>query len=120
MEVIEIIAPPSLHKTPNEDCPFCPPPDKPGFKTYPGSANNSGVLAEVMETPSALVPKQGGARPQAGRLDEDGYAQEQAEPDPRECDDKKRYTFQAHHLISGKQALQGEPMEDWILASGRN
>jgi len=119
-ELGEIIAVEVGHDEPDEDCPFCPPPDVPGFTTYPGSANNSRKLETIMEDPGALLQQQSGARPQTNRKDANGWDQEQVEPDAREKDSTKTYTFQAHHLISGKQALQGESMEDWIKASSRN
>lgn len=119
-DIGEMIAPPLGHTDPNKDCPFCPPPEPPKYTTHPGSANNSSVLADVMETPSKLVSLQGGARPQTGKENKDGYAQEQTKPAARNEDKSKWYTHQAHHLISGNQALKGSDMEDWILASKYN
>lgn len=118
-ELGEIIAPPVGHKNPNEKCPFCPPKARKGYKTYPGSANNSSKLEKIMENPGDLVSEQAGARPQTSAED-DGWVIEQPKPRARRKDDKKLYTFQAHHLISGKQAMEGEPIEDWIKASGKN
>jgi len=115
-----LISPPVLHTEPNDECPFCPPPESKTYKTYPGKANNSKKLAEIMEKPSELTSKQSNARPQTGKSDQDGYTQEQQPLDPRLKDDSVSYTFQAHHLISGNQALKGSPMEDWILASSVN
>lgn len=119
MDIGEAISPPSLHKEPNEDCPFCPPPETKTYKTYPGSANDSSVLADVMEDPGLLTTKQSGARPQNGSKDAKGNEQEQQKPDARKQDKSKFYTFQAHHLISGKQALQGSEMEDWIVGGAK-
>jgi hypothetical protein len=115
MELGELIAPPAVHTEPNEDCPFCPPPEFKKYTTYPGKANDSKILAAVMEKPASLTDKQSNARPQTGRVDEKGYTQEQPKPAAREQNTTKFYTFQAHHLISGKQALQGSPMEHWIV-----
>jgi hypothetical protein len=72
-----------------------------------------------MEDPGCLTSKQSGARPQTGRVDEKGYTQEQSRPDARKQDRTKFYTFQAHHLISGKQALQGSAMEKWIVGGDK-
>jgi hypothetical protein len=119
-ELGELIAVPVGHDDPDEDCPFCPPPDVKGYTTFPGSANNSGKLEDIMEDPGCLLEKQSGARPQTSRKDKDGWQQEQRKPRARKKDNSKKYTFQAHHLISGKQALEGQSMEDWILASDRN
>jgi hypothetical protein len=70
-----------------------------------------------METPSALVSQQGGARPKEG-----GDAQQQsspAQPKPNPIFDDPAegpYSCEAHHLISGKQALEGHAFERWIVA----
>lgn len=119
MEIGELVSPPAVHKDPNKDCPFCPPPDFKDYTTYPGKDNDSGKLADIMEKPGDLTSKQSGARPQTGRVDSDGNTQEQSKPDARKQDLTKTYTFQAHHLISGKQALQGSEMEDWIVAGSK-
>jgi len=119
-EIGEIIAPPVPHTKPNDKCPFCPPKARKGYTTYPGSANNSGKLEDIMEKPDSLLEKQSGARPQTGATDADGWDIEQEKPGPRKKDPNRHYTFQAHHLISGKQAMDGEPIEDWIKASGKN
>lgn len=115
----ELIALAVGHKNPNEKCPFCPPKARKGYTTYPGSANDSGSLEKIMENPGDLLEKQSGARPQTS-AEEDGWVIEQPKPRARVKNEKKTYTFQAHHLISGKQAMEGEPIEDWIKASGKN
>jgi hypothetical protein len=115
-----MISPPVAHTEPSIDCPFCPPPDIPNYKSYPGRENDSKKLASIMQNPEKLTSAQSSARPQTGRKDSDGYTQEQEKPDPREEDRTKPYTFQAHHLISGNQALKGSSMEDWILSSAYN
>lgn len=73
-----------------------------------------------MEDPGKLTSQQSGARPQTSAVDSDGYTQEQEKPESRKEDKTKFYTHQAHHLISGNQALKGSPMEKWILASEKN
>ena len=119
-DIGEMISLPVEHKEPSKDCPFCPPPEPLTYTTYPGAKNNSKKLAEIMENPEKLTSSQPGARPQTGKSDSDGYTQEQEKPRSRKQNTTKPYTFQAHHLISGNQALKGSPMEDWILASDRN
>lgn len=119
-ELGEIIAVEVGHDEPDPDCPFCPPPKNKPYTTYPGSANNSGKLEKIMTDPSKLTSEQSDARDQTAAVDDKGYDQEQPRPAKRLKDDTKWYTFQAHHLISGKQALEGHVFEDWILASGRN
>src|SRR5690242_16285230 len=119
-ELKEIIAVEVPHAAPSKKCPFCPPPEDKDYTTYPGAANDSTKLETIMEKPACLVDEQSGARDQTGRVDANGFDQEQPRPRARKKNNRKKYTFQAHHLISGNQALKGSPMEDWILASKRN
>lgn len=119
MEAKELIAKEIPHKTPNDKCPFCPPPSKGNYKTYPGSQNDSDNLGNIMIDPGRLTSLQAGARPQSSRVDANGYVQEQARPKKRLKKKNKNYTFQAHHLISGHQAMKGEPFEQWIVGGKR-
>ena len=119
-DIGELISAPVAHTAPNEKCPFCPPPEPVKYTTYPGAKNDSNALAAIMKSPDLLTSRQAGARPQTGRSDKNGFVQEQRKPDPRKADKNKFYTHQAHHLISGKHALTGSPMEKWILASEKN
>lgn len=119
MEIGEALSPAVAHTEPNDKCPFCPPPEPTKYKTYPGKENKSKILAAVMKSPNKLTSKQTNARPQTGKCDDDGYTQEQGPPDPRTVK-STWYTHQAHHLISGNQALKGSRIEDWILASDVN
>jgi hypothetical protein len=73
-----------------------------------------------MANPDLLLERQKGARPQTGAIDSNGFLIEQRKPTPRKKDNTKPYVFQAHHLISGNQAMKGEPIEDWIKASSKN
>ncbi|RYY75448.1 MAG: hypothetical protein EOO52_08595 [Gammaproteobacteria bacterium] len=120
MDLGEIIAPPVAHTKPNEKCPFCPPPAPVEYTTHAGEKNDSKKLASIMKSPSQLVPLQSGARPQTAKVGPNGYVQEQQKLEPRLEDETKFYTHQAHHLISGNQALKKSPMEKWILASEAN
>lgn len=116
-EINEIIAEPSSnHTSPNDKCPFCPPPEDEGnYTTYPGKANDSKVLASLMLDPKQLGDTlQPGARPQKASF-KNGHQQQQKNPKPRTPPKGKDYTFQAHHLISGNQGMKGEPFEDWIV-----
>lgn len=105
------------HKTPNAKCPFCPPKARKSYTSFPGDDNNSTKLATIMESPGALLSEQSGARPQT-RAKEETWVIEQSKPRARK-QKKKWYTFQAHHLISGKQAMKGNPIEKWIVKSGK-
>lgn len=119
-ELKELVAPGAAHTAPNDKCPFCPPQDGTTYTTYPGASNNSKKLAVIMTRPKSLLSEQSGARPQNAREDASGHQQEQDPPDQRKRDKRRWYTFQAHHLISGNQAMKGESIEDWIKASKRN
>ncbi len=104
------------HKSKSADCPFCPeePPEK--WTTHPGSANKSSALAAVMAKPSALPDRQSGARPKNGEPNR----QREDRPEPKPVHPAKAIdpcSFEAHHLISGKQALKGNAIEAWIDAS---
>lgn len=108
-ELNELIAPPAVHKTENPNCPFCPEdPPKPVYKTYPGEKNNSTALGVIMIDVRKLTTRQKGARPKKG-LDH-----QQSASVGRKRPRGKSYSFQAHHLISGKQAMEGESIERWI------
>jgi len=120
-ELNEMIAVAFVHELPSEKCPFCPPKARAGYTTYAGDDNNSKKLEQIMEQPAKLTSLQGGARPQTGKCDDNGWPLEQfGPPTARKKDQSKSYTFQAHHLISGKQAMEGEDIEKWITASDWN
>jgi hypothetical protein len=107
------------HTKPHPKCPFCPPKARKEYTTYPGAANHSGHLGDIMLDVDQLVPLQTGARPQQ-RAKEEGWAIEQSKATARKYNTKKTYTFQAHHLISGNQAMKGQKIEKWITASSKN
>ncbi len=106
---------PSLGHDPgsNEDCPFCPVEKGKNYKTRPGAANNSDTLEEIMTNPKVLPQKQGNAWPHTGMKHPSREEIEGKFSHP----DYGPYEFQAHHLISGKQALEGHKVEQWILKS---
>ncbi len=126
MEIGEIIAAPELHGASNEKCPFCPKePEKPTYTTHPGSANNPKLLGQIMESPSLLTSKQENARPKEGDKDQQSCSEARRKPTPiyEEAMDLMNprrhhgpYSCEAHHLISGKQALAGRDFEQWIVA----
>jgi|JI9StandDraft_2_1071091.scaffolds.fasta_scaffold90653_2 hypothetical protein len=103
---------PGVHDAKTSACPFCPEEPAANWTTFAGARNNSRVLAEVLRDPSSLTNKQAGARP---KRDE---AHQQPKDKPSPYPESPTYTFEAHHLISGKQALKAVPaMEDWITGS---
>lgn len=110
-EIGEIISPPGAgrHAKNNASCPFCPEEPADPWTTFAGARNNSQVLAALLKSPGALSEKQSGARPK------DGAKHRQAEDDASPPPPSKTWSFEAHHLISGKQALKKVPaMEAWI------
>jgi hypothetical protein len=116
-EINELVAPPEPHSPgSDEDCPFCPEPEPEKFTTHPGSANDSSVLENVMADPGCLAGKQGGARPKDGSDQRQRASQAKPKPDPIFRNNKwGAYSAEAHHLISGNQALKGHDIEKWIV-----
>jgi len=116
-EINELVAPPDLHRPgKNEACPFCPVPEPETFTTHPGAKNNSSVLEAVMADPGCLVGKQGGARPKDGNEHRQRQSRAKPKPDPIFSNSQYgAYSAEAHHLISGNQALKGHEMEQWIV-----
>jgi A nuclease family of the HNH/ENDO VII superfamily with conserved AHH len=114
----EPIAGPASHSPGLKECPFCPEEEPRSYTTYSGSANKSGVLEDVMVKPSLLISKQGGARPKNGEKDQQSPSAEQPKPSPiYTSPDHGPCSVEAHHLISGKQALKNSPIEQWLLVS---
>lgn len=117
-EINEIIAVAVPHGGSSNECPFCPiePPSE--FTTYPGEENNSGKLGSIMQEPATLTSEQDGTRPKQGGLHQQSTSDAQTKPNPIFSDlEEGAYSTEAHHLISGKQALMGHAFERWILAS---
>lgn len=113
MESLENIA---KHKESNEDCPFCPGKEEEDFKTYPGASNNSKKLAKIMDAPSRLTQQQGGCRPKDGTDNRQSPAERKPKPTPIFNDAiYGDYSCEAHHAISGKQAMKNHKIEKWIL-----
>jgi hypothetical protein len=117
-EINEIIAVADQH-TSSLQCPFCPEEPEPDFTTHPGSANHSGTLEKIMGDPSQLVPEQGAARPKEGQPHQQSPSTAQLKPTPiYTSPEDGPFSCEAHHLISGKQALEGHAFERWIVAGG--
>jgi len=123
MEIGEPLSPPDVH-TP-EKCPFCPPAKDEDFTTHPGSAALGTTLAEIMVSPGQLVGKQGGARPKDGNPERQAIPSTKPKPNPPLMHPNYgAYSYEAHHLIPGKQDLlksegseqvmHGHAIEKWI------
>ncbi|ARU26088.1 AHH domain-containing protein [Cellvibrio sp. PSBB006] len=111
MQVGESIAIPVPHQVGmNDDCPFCPIEKGKQYKTYKGSDNKSETLEKIMEKPANLNQHQANAWPHDGKVHSSREDIESRYKHPT----YGFYEFQAHHLISGKQALQGHKVEQWI------
>lgn len=117
-EIAEAIAVPVGHSAPNPDCPFCPNEEPEGFTTYPGEKNNSDKLGKIMESPTELTSEQEGCRPKDGNPMRQATSTQQKKPNPiYSCvidGIMHVYSCEAHHAISGKQAMDGEAVEQWI------
>jgi hypothetical protein len=119
MEINELISPPEEHSVgSNDDCPFCPIEKGKKYRTFKGVDNNSKILEEIMTNPACLTGKQEGAWPHAGKEPPSGKKPPSRKDKESEHCHKEYgyYEFQAHHLISGKQALKGHEFEQWIAA----
>lgn len=123
MDMGEIISMPSPHVP--EKCPFCPMPKDEDFVSHPGAKALGTTLAEIMNNPAQLVPKQPGARPKDGGAERQAKPSAKPKPDPPlEHPTFGPYSYEAHHLIPGKQVLlkdesdetvmDGHPIEKWI------
>lgn len=119
-EINEIIALSAPHSDENPDCPFCPEEPEPKFTTFPGEKNDSGILGDIMDKPELLEDKQPGARPKKGEANQQSPTSlDQKRPNPIYNDQHNGYgpySCEAHHLISGKQALgaSGHNFQQWI------
>lgn len=114
-ELGEIIALAVPHSEEEPECPFCPEEPPTEFTTYPGAKNNSDTLAKNMETPGGF-PHGGesGVRPKDAPMDPTALVK----PDITHSDEGA-YSSEAHHLVSGKQALgksDKHKFERWICA----
>ncbi|MGK3989110.1 AHH domain-containing protein [Sorangium sp. So ce136] len=115
-ELGEIISPPGSHSDEDPECPFCPGETPTIYTSYGGKENNSGVLGAVMEEPSCLTARQSGARPKQGEKDQQDESDPQPYPvKPFTIREHDAYSYEAHHLISGKQGLEGSAMELWLI-----
>jgi hypothetical protein len=118
-EAIAIAVP---HSDENPDCPFCPMEEPKEYTTYDGNANKSVILEDNMNKPDSF-PNGGesGARPKDSPSQNDKDTLKKPEPIGVHPDQAiGAYSCQAHHLISGKQALahnSDHDFEKWIKAS---
>ncbi|MCW8876488.1 MAG: AHH domain-containing protein [Kangiellaceae bacterium] len=110
----------------SEDCPFCPGKEtEHKWKTFKGEDNSGSKLRKAMNDPSLYsYAQQNGARPK------DGVYPHQSKDEPAEPQMPKGstsiynhtshgdYKNEAHHCISGKEIMQGEPIEKEITKNG--
>jgi hypothetical protein len=119
-ELNELIEIGVLHATESDKCPFCPLEPPPDFTSHPGEDNDSTILGDIMVDPSVLVSRQSGARPKTGQANQQAQSSPQPKPQPIFTTVKEGgFSCEAHHLISGKQALAAgdHGFEQWIVAS---
>ncbi|MBP1762757.1 MAG: hypothetical protein H6Q64_2299 [Firmicutes bacterium] len=127
LEINEIIAMASSHVS--DKCPFCPVPKNEDFVSHPGAEALGTTLAEIMIDPAQLVPKQANARPKDGANERQAQPSKKPKPNPPLVHPIfGPYSYEAHHLIPGKQNLlkhegdmesvmDGHPIEKWICKS---
>lgn len=125
MELLELFNPPVVHTEPEEKCPFCPIPEEKKFTTYAGAKKSEANLRDIMAEPNKLTSKESGTRPKKGEQDQQNEPDARKMPSPpREHPEFGAYTFEAHHLIPGKEkitpkgnkkVMSGHPIEKWII-----
>jgi A nuclease family of the HNH/ENDO VII superfamily with conserved AHH len=116
-EIGEMVAPPrsGTHPPNDPNCPFCPEETPASWTTHGGAANDSKRLAKIIDDPTKLASLQPGVRPKDGGPNRQS-TDRTIQPEAIQYRQDHWATFQAHHLVSGNQALKGSPMERWILA----
>jgi hypothetical protein len=71
-----------------------------------------------MDAPSRLASEQGNARPKEGNENQQSPSERRPRPYPIFSDPVHGdYSCEAHHLISGNQAMKNEPIEEWLCKS---
>ncbi len=107
---------PDLHPADDPNCPFCPkePPEE--WTTYGGASNDSKKLAAIIDNPTKLASLQPGVRPKVDHAAHRQASDPMLDAAAVAFRQEHRVTFQAHHLVSGKQALVKSLMEHWISA----
>jgi len=98
----------------DENCPFCPAEEiNHDWKTYGGEKNSSSMLRKYMKDPKKIFSQETKVRPK-----ENGYPD--SNPSPKNTRraysnaEHGEYGYEAHHSISGKEILSGEPLENII------
>ena len=129
MQIGELIAEPETHRPEEDKCPFCPA-EKPNFKShtddeeekyisYGGEKNDSQKLAAIMLAPEKLATLQPNARPKDGVYpNQESKARPKGEALYDDGEERMgKCSCEAHHLISGNQALKNQKFERWIIAA---
>ncbi|MDH5651288.1 MAG: AHH domain-containing protein [Gammaproteobacteria bacterium] len=126
MEIGEIISPAICHTEEEKECPFCTTPkeEKKDYKTYAGADKDENRLKDIMADPSVLSSKDSGAREKNGNPNQQQRSTPKIPPVPPLSHDVYGiYTYEAHHLIPGKEKVEpgkpvtvmaGHPIEKWI------
>jgi len=118
MQIKLALAPPKVHKSNNPKCPFCPAKKEKTFKTFSGKDNNSTDLKKNMLKPQRnSCAQDNGARPKDGK--EGRQNEDTAKSEPSLTKKGLKYTFQAHHSISGNEIIKGEPIEKYLVKGGQ-
>lgn len=102
-----------------DKCPFCPKKkNDEHYKTYGGADNDGGKLGDLVNEPKKFgTSKEADARPKDGKEGKDcrqNQSLSESESLNQVKSDDLKWTFQAHHAISGNQCLKGDPVEKFI------
>ena len=110
----------------SEDCPFCPgKEDKHEWQTFKGADNNGTKLRKNMND-----PEKNGCAQDKGAKPKDGVYPRQNKDEPSQPQMPKgkdsiytdstygEYGNEAHHCISGKEIMEGEPIEKELTENG--
>jgi hypothetical protein len=122
MQFGEAIAPPMLHADEHPKCPFCPLEEIKSYTTYDGEANNSKYLETNMNNPAKFEsgPESGVSPKYTPTSSHIEWLKKPAPIGTHPSAEIGAYSCEAHHLVSGKQALankNGHKFEQWIKAS---
>jgi len=113
-ELLEGVGIPDRHSHTDPNCPFCTDPETKTatYVTYAGEANDSTLLASNLKAGKA---DRGSEKDTKCR-----FAVQLPRAKPKFAisipEGTRTFTFQAHHAISGHQAMKGHEIEHWILA----
>ena len=105
-------------------CPFCPQKkNEEHYETYGGAENDGGKLGNLVNEPTKFATStESDARPKDGKMGKDKRTNQSfsnSESLTKVKGNDVDWKFQAHHAISGKQCLEGDPVEKFIIGGDK-